>query len=171
LRLNKVLKKVRVFGPKESEVTINLHISLIFSRVVKRVGYTAKENLPLCLINWAPNHENVWGSGGIAPPFLTSTQIWGEWSASLPAHFTTQERVPSAHWIGDWVDPKSSLDAMEKIKTPPPAGNPTPGRPNRNYTYWAIPVVGHTEKYEIWRNEKRVIILVKISWKEFLWKS
>jgi hypothetical protein len=24
-------------------------------------------------LNYAPHHEDVWGSGGIAPPFLIST--------------------------------------------------------------------------------------------------
>jgi hypothetical protein len=31
-----------------------------------------KVQLSLCLINKAPNHEEIWGSGGMAPPFLTS---------------------------------------------------------------------------------------------------
>jgi hypothetical protein len=31
-----------------------------------------KMNLFLCLINYALRHEDVWGSGWIAPPFLTS---------------------------------------------------------------------------------------------------
>jgi hypothetical protein len=32
--------------------------------------------------------------------------IKGEWSASLPDHFTPEERVPGTHWIGCWVDQK-----------------------------------------------------------------
>jgi hypothetical protein len=27
----------------------------------------------MCLISEALGHEDIWGSGGIAPPFLTST--------------------------------------------------------------------------------------------------
>jgi hypothetical protein len=40
-------------------------------------------------------HEDVWGSGGIAPPFLTSLLDVGEWSASRPDRFT--------HWMGGWM--------------------------------------------------------------------
>jgi hypothetical protein len=52
----------------------------------------------------------------IAPPFLTSGLGGGEWSASCPCHFTAEERVPSTHWIGDWVGPLVGLDAVEKRK-------------------------------------------------------
>jgi hypothetical protein len=34
--------------------------------------------LSLCVINEVPRHEDVWGSGGITPPFLTSTLDGGE---------------------------------------------------------------------------------------------
>jgi hypothetical protein len=40
----------------------------------------------LCLTNYAPRHEDVWGRG--APPFLTSALDGGQWSASLPGRFT-----------------------------------------------------------------------------------
>jgi hypothetical protein len=33
-------------------------------------------------------HEDIWRSGCIAPPFLTSAQGGGEWLASLPGRFT-----------------------------------------------------------------------------------
>jgi hypothetical protein len=33
--------------------------------------------------------------------FLTSTLDGGEWSASLPGHFTPRERDPCIHWIAD----------------------------------------------------------------------
>jgi hypothetical protein len=26
--------------------------------------------------------------------------VGGEWSASLPSHFTPRERAPGTHWIG-----------------------------------------------------------------------
>jgi hypothetical protein len=32
----------------------------------------------LCLINYALCHENTWGSGGIAPPFVTSALDGGQ---------------------------------------------------------------------------------------------
>jgi hypothetical protein len=41
-----------------------------------------------------------WGSGGIAPRiFLTSELDGGEWSASLPGHFTPSERAPGTYWV------------------------------------------------------------------------
>jgi hypothetical protein len=45
--------------------------------------------------------EAYWGSGGIAPHFLTSALDGGEWSASRPGRFTPRERTPRTHWIGD----------------------------------------------------------------------
>jgi hypothetical protein len=45
-------------------------------------------------------HEDLWGSGGIAPPFLISALDGGEWSASRPYHFTSGEIAPGTHWIG-----------------------------------------------------------------------
>jgi hypothetical protein len=36
----------------------------------------------------------MYGSGGIAPPFLTSALDLDEWSASLPGRLTPEERVP-----------------------------------------------------------------------------
>jgi hypothetical protein len=49
---------------------------------------TVKVNLSPCLFDEAPRHEDVWGSGGISSPFLTSTLYGGEWSASRFSYFT-----------------------------------------------------------------------------------
>jgi hypothetical protein len=46
--------------------------------------------------------------------FLTWELDGGEWSASCSCHFTPRERAPDTHWIGDWVGPRASLDAVEK---------------------------------------------------------
>jgi hypothetical protein len=46
-----------------------------------------KVKLSLCLINYASRHEDVLGSGGIAPSFLTSAIDGGDWSASRPSRF------------------------------------------------------------------------------------
>jgi hypothetical protein len=43
------------------------------------------------MLNWAPCHETVWGSGGIAPLFL---DLSSEWSLSHPIHFTPQKDPP-----------------------------------------------------------------------------
>jgi hypothetical protein len=46
--------------------------------------------------------------------FLTWALVGGEWSASRPGHFTPGDRAPGTHWIGGWMDPRASLDDMEK---------------------------------------------------------
>jgi len=50
--------------------------------------------------------------------FLTSVLDGGEWSASPPGQFTTGEGVPSSHWIGGWVGPTASLDAVARRNIP-----------------------------------------------------
>jgi hypothetical protein len=62
-----------------------------------------KVKLPLCLIDLALCHEDIWGSGGIALPFLTSVLDGGEWSASCLGRFTPGEIAAHTHWIGVWV--------------------------------------------------------------------
>jgi hypothetical protein len=58
----------------------------------------------------------TWGSGGIAPPFLTSALDGGEWSASRPYRFTPGERAPGTHWIGGWLGlSRSARCGEEKI--------------------------------------------------------
>jgi hypothetical protein len=52
----------------------------------------------------------TWGSGGIAPLFLTSALDEGEWFASRPCRFTPGERAPGTHWIGGCVGPRAGLD-------------------------------------------------------------
>jgi hypothetical protein len=56
----------------------------------------------------------TWGSGGIAPPFLTSALDGGEWSPLRPGRFT-----PSTHRKGDWVGPRVGPDAVEERVSPP----------------------------------------------------
>jgi hypothetical protein len=48
--------------------------------------------------------------------FLTSVLVGDEWSASRPCHFTPGGRAPGTHWIGGWVNPRTSLDDLEKKK-------------------------------------------------------
>jgi hypothetical protein len=45
-------------------------------------SFMVKAKLSLCLISSALCHEDMWGSGGIAPPFLTLALDGSEWSAS-----------------------------------------------------------------------------------------
>jgi hypothetical protein len=65
------------------------------------------------VLNYAPRHEDVWGSGDIAPPFLTLALDGGEWSASCPSRFTPGERVDGTHCIRGWVGPIAGLDTVE----------------------------------------------------------
>jgi hypothetical protein len=58
----------------------------------------------------------MWGSGGIAPSFLTSALDGGEWSASRPCRFAPGKGAPVTHWIGNWVGSRVGLDAVEKRK-------------------------------------------------------
>jgi hypothetical protein len=48
--------------------------------------------------------------------FLTSALAGGEWSTSCPGRFTPGERTPDTHWLGGWVDPRASLNDVEKRK-------------------------------------------------------
>jgi hypothetical protein len=54
---------------------------------VRVLGLLARK-LSLTSIYYILCHEGVWGSGGIALPFLTLTLNGGEWSASRPGSFT-----------------------------------------------------------------------------------
>jgi hypothetical protein len=57
-----------------------------------------------------------------APPFLTSALDGGEWSASRPDRFTSEERDPGTHWIGGWEGLRAGLDAVKKRKILPLPG-------------------------------------------------
>jgi hypothetical protein len=57
----------------------------------------------LITYNYALGHEDVWGSGGIALPFLTMVIAGGEWSASRPGRFAYKETAPGAHFMGVWT--------------------------------------------------------------------
>jgi hypothetical protein len=70
-------------------------------------------------------HEDILGSEGITPPFLTSALDLGEWSDSH------RERASHTHWTGDWVGPRTDLNDVEKRKfliLPGPELSP-PSRP------------------------------------------
>jgi hypothetical protein len=68
---------------------------------------TMRVKLSLCLIIEAPCHEDVWGSGGVSSPFLTSILDGSEWSASRSGYF-----IPVPIGYGRWVDLRIGLDAV-----------------------------------------------------------
>jgi hypothetical protein len=59
-------------------------------------------------------HEDILGSEGIVPSFLTSALDRGERSVSHPGRFTSRERLPGANWIEDWVGPRAWLNAPSR---------------------------------------------------------
>jgi hypothetical protein len=62
----------------------SIYRSDMFPTLQQRVWQTAYNRiLSLCLINYTPKHEDVWGSRGVAPSFLTS--------ASCPVRVTPGE--------------------------------------------------------------------------------
>jgi hypothetical protein len=56
----------------------------------------------------------TYGGVEVTPPLLTSALYADELSASRPGRFTTRERAPGTHCIGDWVDPRVGLDDVEE---------------------------------------------------------
>jgi hypothetical protein len=74
-----------------SAATTSVQIRPIYSVILpfSAVWSDVKVKLSLTLIE-----HHAWGSGGIAPPFLTRALDGGEWSASRPCHFTPGERAP-----------------------------------------------------------------------------
>jgi hypothetical protein len=46
------------------------------------------------VLNYAPLHEDVWGSGCIDPVILISAVVGGEWSASRPGPLYPEENNP-----------------------------------------------------------------------------
>jgi hypothetical protein len=59
----------------------------------KRI-HLGKGKVVLVLNQLSTRHEDLWGSGSIAPPFMTSVLDGGEWSASRPSCFTPGKDTP-----------------------------------------------------------------------------
>jgi hypothetical protein len=57
---------------------------------------------------------------------LTPALGRGEWSASRPTRFDPKKRALGTHWIGNWVEPRTGLDAVAKREIPASAGDRTP---------------------------------------------
>jgi hypothetical protein len=90
--------------------------SLYLYSILDVLKVKAKVKFSLWLINLAPCHEVIRGSGGVAPPFLTLALDGNEWSASRLGRFNARGRVPGTYRIGRWVGPSAYLDFMEKTK-------------------------------------------------------
>lgn len=68
-------------------------------------GAQVKEKLSLYI-----SLRHIWEREVQLHSFLTSTLGGSEMSSSFPGWSTPPERVPSTHWIGNWVVPRSNLD-------------------------------------------------------------
>jgi hypothetical protein len=66
--------------------------------------------------NWAPRHEAMWGSRGIALAVLTSAVDRLEWASSRPCFLNPGGEATDIHRTWGWLVHKSSLDLMEKIE-------------------------------------------------------
>jgi len=70
------------------------------------------------LLNHASRHEDVTGSGVIAPRIL-NLGVWWRWLVSFtPRPLYHGQRGPGTHLIGGWVGPRSGPDAVAKRKIP-----------------------------------------------------
>jgi hypothetical protein len=87
-------------------------------------------------------HEDVWGSGCIAPSLLSLALPRGEWSASRLCYFTSGKEPPYRLYrrLGG---PQSRSGRCGEGKNLSHAGNRTPAvHPTaRHYINWAIPVI------------------------------
>jgi hypothetical protein len=112
------------------------------------------------------------GGGGIAPPFLTSALDGDEWSASHNGSLTPRETVPSAQWIGSWVDPKAGLGTVEKEKSLATAEDRIPAvQPEAcHYTDWAI--LTHTVTVVLCINElnTETVIGCRMEYWIYIWR-
>jgi hypothetical protein len=79
----------------------------------KKISYFPFTDNVMCLIYQAPRLEHVWESGGIAPPFLTSS-VRGEWSDKLE-RILTMVYVVQSYWACFGLYPSS---CMWKINNP-----------------------------------------------------
>jgi hypothetical protein len=71
--------------------------------------------------------------------FLPWALDGGEWSASCPGRFVTEERAADSQWIGAWVGHRASLDPRANRENPiiAPAGNRNPVvQPVSQSLYW-----------------------------------
>jgi hypothetical protein len=105
------IKLVPITGPPETGdrrqdgrwITCrNSMVTLIYRSYLFTPWYSVLLGKPIVsqLLQKAPRHEDVWGSGDIAPPFSTSGLDEGKWSASYTGRLIPDERSPGTHCIG-----------------------------------------------------------------------
>jgi hypothetical protein len=83
--------------------------------------------LSLCLINWAPHHEDIWGTEGTAPLILNLGTRWKRGVSSTPRPLYPRgksPRVPIGQEAG-WT-PERVWTPWKREKSLASAGNRTP---------------------------------------------
>jgi hypothetical protein len=88
-------------------------IAFYFKVLFKQMFGGKKAKLSLCLINYARCHEDIWGSGGTVPPFLTWALGAGKWSPSRSGHFKPGEGPKPV-----WTLWRTENLASSEIRTP-----------------------------------------------------
>jgi hypothetical protein len=99
---------------------------------------TSAVKLSLCLINYAPIHEDIRDSGGIAPPFFASPLDRDECSDSRSGRFTPGERAPSSHYLGNLVNPRARLKAVREKEIFCSCWESNLGRPARSPSLYRL---------------------------------
>jgi hypothetical protein len=73
---------------------------------------------PNALLNWASRHEDLLGSGGVAPRILNFGTRW-RWVVSFTYRpLYSRLKSPGIHWVEGWVGPRPGLDAVAKTRSP-----------------------------------------------------
>jgi hypothetical protein len=81
-------------------ISADSHMKRLFA--YECVTALLRVKMSLCLVNYSPRHEDIWGSGYIFPPFLTAALDEGDWLATRPSRFTPEEIPLYAldRWLG-----------------------------------------------------------------------
>jgi hypothetical protein len=123
-----------------------------------------KVNVSLCF-NWAPCHEGVSGSGGMAPLILDLGTSW-RWVINLtPLPLYPRERIPGTNYIWVCVGSRAGLDTVSKTKIPIPRRESNPARPGRSKSLYLL-------SYAItWSKSEAIIFEVQyLDW-EYWWNT
>jgi hypothetical protein len=82
----------------------------------------------------------TYGSGGIAPPFLTSALGGGERSSYVPASLPSGEITHSTNCIGGWVVPR----AGNRTWAVQPVARRCPDTSGNNLGNWKLHIGSHS---------------------------